>query len=137
MTTWRDELEEAIKSKNERDLEENDRKKKRLEEALKIAKEALGMAIAGMRFASEKLTDKAQPCAFSESASAAELSLHGQSLRVAVEAGDALLRVTFGETRPRDFDFGKDRHIAPRDVEEYIGRRTVEFARAAQKSNPW
>ncbi len=137
MTTWRDELEEAIKSQNERDAEEAGRRRKRLEEALKVADEALATALEGLRFASERLTSKEQPCTLTEGENSVELSLHGESLKVGLERAEAILRVTFGGARPRDFDFAKDRHIAPKDVEEYVGRRTVELARAAKKSKPW
>jgi hypothetical protein len=45
--------------------------------------------------------------------------------------------VNVAETKPREFDFAKDRHIAATDVEEYVGRRAVELVRLAQKATPW
>ena len=53
------------------------------------------------------------------------------------ETTSAVIKVTFGEGKPREFDFAKDRHIAPADVEEYIGRRSLELVRAAHKAHPW
>ena len=48
-----------------------------------------------------------------------------------------IIKVTFGEGKPREFDLAKDRHIAPADVEEYMGRRSLELVRAAYKTTPW
>ena len=49
----------------------------------------------------------------------------------------AVIKVAFVEGKPREFDFAKDRHIAAADVEEYVGRRSVELVRTAQKAAPW
>ena len=118
-TTWRDELVEVIKSKAEREAEEAERRRKRLEEALSVADEALGQAKDSLGYAHEALV------------------LGDQSVRVSLSRETAVLEVGFNDARPREFDFSKDRHLAPRDVEEYVGRRLVELARAAQKADPW
>ena len=65
------------------------------------------------------------------------MSLNELRLSVGLSRSDAVLKVTFNDGRPREFDFAKDRHLSPKDVEEYVGRRAVELARAAQKANPW
>jgi hypothetical protein len=137
MSGWRDELIEAIKSKSERDAEEEERRKKRLEAALEVAVEALEKAEEGLRFAGEQLQAKAQPAKLEKNNGEIALALHELRLSVLLSREDAVLKVTFNEGRPREFDFAKDRHLSPRDVEEYVGRRAVELARAAQKSKPW
>jgi hypothetical protein len=137
MSTWRDELIEATKGKAEREAEEQERKRKRLEEALRVAEDALGLARDGLRFVAEQLKQKSQPCDLSDGESKVSLAVHGQSLTVLLARDEATIRITLNEARPRDFDFGKDRHLAPKDVEEYVGRRAVELARAAQKLRPW
>jgi len=137
MAGWRDELVEAIKSKQEREAEEAERKRKRLEEALEVADEALTRAAGALEFVSEQLQSKSQPVTLSASDGDHCLKMHDYSLTVGISRDDAILKVTFNDGRPREFDFAKDRHLSPKDVEEYVGRRTVEFARAAQKSNPW
>jgi hypothetical protein len=137
MTSWRDELIEATKSKAERDTDEDARKKKRLEEALSTAAEAMRTALEGLRFASEQLKSKSQPVTLDEKKDHFTLTMRDLTLDVALSRKDAVLKVTFNDGRPREFDFAKDRHLAPKDVEEYVGRRAVELARAAQKANPW
>ncbi len=137
MTTWREELVEAIKSKAERDSEEEEKRKKRLEEALKIADDALAKANEGLDFTREQLVHKQQPVKLSKNGDASAFELHGMTLGVELDRGEAVLKVTFNGGRPREFDFAKDRHISPKDVEEYVGRRAVELARAAQKAKPW
>jgi hypothetical protein len=137
MSTWRDELVEAIKSKSEREAEELERKRKRLEEALRVADDALGQARDGLHFVGEQLRSKSQPCDLSDGDGKVSLAVHGQTLTVALARDEATIRVTLNEGRPRDFDFAKDRHLSPKDVEEYVGRRAVELARAAQKTRPW
>ena len=44
----------------------------------------------------------------------------------------AIIKVTFGEGKPRELDLAKDRHVAPADVVKYMERRALEllFARA-------
>jgi predicted RNase H-like HicB family nuclease len=137
MANWRDELTEVIKSKAERDAEEAERQKKRLEEALEVADDALRLALEGLKYTHEQIDEKSQPSKLEESEGAHTLSLHELSLVVGLSRSDAVLKVTFNDGRPRDFDFAKDRHLSPKDVEEYVGRRAVEFARAAQKQSPW
>jgi hypothetical protein len=137
MSTWRDELTEAVKSQAERDAEEAARKQKRLTEALTIADEALDKASEGLRFANEQFQSKAQSCSLDTTDGGLTFTMGELSIAVRLERDVAVLKVTFNDGRPREFDFAKDRHLSPRDVEEYVGRRAVELARAAQKANPW
>ena len=137
MAGWRDELIDVVKSKEEREVEEEARKQKRLHEALEVADEAMSKAADGLRFANEQLQNKKQPAALREKTDDLSLSLNHLSLSVGLSRGDAILKVTFNDGRPREFDFAKDRHLSPKDVEEYVGRRAVELARAAQKAKPW
>jgi hypothetical protein len=137
MSTWREELVEAIKTKAEREAEEADKRKKRLEEALKIADEALGHALDGLEFSRSQLAGKEQPAKLKKDGDARVFELHGQTLGIELDRSEAVLKVTFNGGRPREFDFAKDRHISPKDVEEYVGRRAVELARAAHKAKPW
>lgn len=137
MPSWRDELIEAVKTKAERDAEEAARHKKRVEEALATAEAAMKLGTEALRFGAERLVDKGQPAVLDESADALKLSLHDLSLRLELSRETAVIKVTFGDAKPREFDFAKDRHISPGDVEEYVGRRALEFVRAAQKVAPW
>ncbi len=137
MANWRDELVEVVKSKTERESEEADRKKKRLEEALKVAEEALAKAAEGLRFTDEQLKSKSQPSKLAEVGDDISLQMSELSLAVTLSRDEAVVKVTFNEGRPREFDFAKDRHLSAKDVEEYVGRRAVELARAAQKTHPW
>lgn len=137
MTTWREELLEAIKTRSERDAEEEAKRRKRVEEALKVADEALAKAGESLAFARDQLAGKGQPVALREDAAGRTLELHGQALAVALDRDEAVLRIAVNEAKAKEFDFAKDRHIAPRDVEEYVGRRLVELVRAAHKAAPW
>lgn len=137
MANWREELTEAVKSKAERDAEEKERLKKRVEEALTGASEAMRLAAVALGFARERLEEKQQPASSSGEGDNLRLSLGELALTISLDRETAILRVTFIEGKPREFDFAKDRHIAPADVEEYVGRRAVEFVKAAQKANPW
>jgi hypothetical protein len=137
MSTWRDELIEAVKTKAERDAEEDEKRRKRLDEALKIADEAMLKAFEALEFARDTLVKKSQPVSLKKEGGGGAFELHGQSLAVGLNRTEARLEVSFNGGRPREFDFGKDRHISPKDVEEYVGRRAVELARAAQKAKPW
>ncbi len=137
MANWREELVETVKSKEEREAEEAARQRKRLEAALEVADAAMTQAREALGFAHEQLESKKQPSAFADEAGALRLSLNELSIAVDLSRDDAVLKVTYNEGRPRDFDFAKDRHLAPKDVEEYVGRRAVELARAAQKNSPW
>jgi DNA-binding transcriptional ArsR family regulator len=134
---WRDELIEAVKTKAEREAEDLARHKKRVEEALTTAEAAMALGVEALRFARDKLRDKGQEADLSESADSLKLSLREVSLALDLVRDAALIKITFGDGKPREFDFAKDRHIAPADVEEYIGRRALEFVRAAQKATPW
>jgi hypothetical protein len=135
--SWRDELSEAVKSKAEREAEEAERRTKRLVEALSVADEAMELARDGLQFAHEQLQSKKQPSRLSEHNGSYKLSIRELSIAVDLSRDDAVLKVTFNDGRPREFDFAKDRHLSSKDVEEYVGRRAVELARAAQKAKPW
>ena len=137
MATWRDELIEAVKSKAEREAEELARHKKRVAEALAAAESAVSLGAESLKFAHERLQEKGQPIAFAQEQDKHRLALGEFSLALELLRESAIVRVTFGDGKPREFDFAKDRHIAPADVEEYIGRRALELVRAAQKASPW
>ena len=137
MPNWRDELIEAVKTKAERDAEELARHKKRVEEALTTAEAAMTLGSESLRFAREKLIEKGQEVSLAEQPDGFKLGLREVSLSLELIRESAIIKVTFGDGKPREFDFAKDRHIAPADVEEYIGRRALEFVRAAQKASPW
>jgi hypothetical protein len=137
MANWREELGEAVKSKAEREAEDKERQRKRVEEALTGAEEALRLATEALRFALQKLQEKQQPARIEGEGDSLRLTLGALSLSVSLDRETAILRATFIEGKPREFDFAKDRHIAATDVEEYVGRRSVEFVKAAQKASPW
>jgi hypothetical protein len=137
VATWRDELNEAVKSKAERDEEELARHRKRVAEALAAAESAVSLGLEALRFTRERLHEKGQPVELNEDPDKYRLSLREFSLTLELVRDAAIARVTFGDGKPRDFDFAKDRHIAPADVEEYMGRRSLELVRAAQKTAPW
>ncbi len=137
MASWRDELIEVVKTKAEREAEEQARHKKRVEEALATAEAAMALGVEGLRFTCDRLKDKEQPAELVEQADSYKLSVREHSLALELSRDSAAIRVIFGEGKPREFDFAKDRHIAPADVEEYVGRRSLELVRAAQKSTPW
>jgi hypothetical protein len=134
---WRDEIIEAAKTKAERDAEEAAKHKKRVEEALTTADASVALAKEALGFARDRLRDKGLEVAIDEQPDRLRLALRDFSLTVELARDTAVLKVTFGEGKPREFDFAKDRHIAPPDVEEYVGRRLVELVRAAQKAAPW
>jgi hypothetical protein len=137
VNNWREELVETIKSKDERESEEKERRAKRITEALKVAEEALRMALEGLKFTNEQLKGKKQPASFKKATAGATLAMHDFSIDVKLRREDAVLEVSYSGGRPKQFDFAKDRHLAASDVEEYVGRRALEMARAAQKANPW
>lgn len=137
MPNWRDELIEAVKTKAEREAEDLARHRKRVEEALTTAEAAMALAADALKFARDRLKEKEQPAELSEEPDAYRLTLREASLGLELVRDAALIKVTFGDGKPREFDFAKDRHIAPADVEEYMGRRTLEFVRAAQKAAAW
>lgn len=137
MANWRDELSEVVKTKAEREAEEKERLRKRVEEALTSAEAAMQLAREGMVFARDRVSEKGQPCALDEQKDALRLTLRDLVLSVALDRETAIIKVTFIEGKPREFDFAKDRHIAAADVEEYVGRRAVELVRAAHKAQPW
>lgn len=137
MPSWRDELIEAVKTKAEREAEELARHRKRVEEALATADTAMKLGGDALRFAAAKLDEKGQPAALDDAPDALKLTLHDLTLRLELSRESAIIKVTFGDAKPREFDFAKDRHISPADVEEYVGRRALELVRSAQKAAPW
>jgi hypothetical protein len=137
MASWRDELVEAVKSKAERDAEEAERHRKRVEEALATAETAMGLGLEALRYTRDRLRDKEQPAELTEEPDHYKLSLRGLTLALDLLRESAIIKVTFGEGKPREFDLAKDRHIAPADVEEYMGRRSLELVRGSYKTTPW
>lgn len=137
MPNWRDELKEAVKGKAEREAEEQERQRKRVEEALNTADVAIGLAKEALVFAHETLKGKEQEAKLEEDGGTLKLALHDLSLAVGLDRETAIIKIHLAEQKPREFDFAKDRHIAAADVEEYVGRRAVELVRAAQKAEPW
>jgi hypothetical protein len=137
VASWRDELIEAAKTKTEREEEEKARHRKRVQEALHTAEAAFGLAAEAIKFARDRVTDKGQAPQYSEPTDAYSLELLTHKIHVELVRDSAVIKVVFGEGKPREFDFAKDRHIAPADVEEYVGRRVVELVKSAQKASPW
>ncbi len=143
MPNWRDELIEAVKTKTEREAEETAKQKQRVLEALSSAEAAVSLASEGLRFACERIQEKGKPSTTTEEADeegrpkAARLTLESLSLGIELDRTTAIVRVTYLEGKPREFDFARDRHIAAADVEEYVGRRAVELVRSAQKATAW
>lgn len=137
MAGWRDEIIEAAKTKAERDAEEAAHHKKRVEEALTTADASMVLALEGLRFSRDRLREKGQEAVLDEQPDRFRLGLRDCSLTLELARDSAMLKITFGEGKPREFDFAKDRHISPPDVEEYVGRRLVELVKAAQKASPW
>lgn len=137
MPHWREEIIEATKSKAEREAEEQERHRKRVEEALTTAEAAMKLAVDALRFVEESLSGHAQPVTIVDEPDACRLSLRELSLALKLVRESAVLQVVYADGKPREFDFAKDRHIAPLDVEEYVGRRSVELVRSAQKAAPW
>jgi len=137
MASWRDELVEAVKSKAEREAEEAERHRKRVEEALTTAEAAMALGIEALRFTRDRLRDKGQPAELAEERDHYRLALRDLGIKLDLVRESAIIKVTFGDGKPREFDMAKDRHIAPADVEEYMGRRSLELVRAAYKGQPW
>lgn len=137
MASWRDELVEAVKSKAEREAEEAERHRKRVEEALTTAEAAMALGIEALRFTRDRLRDKGQPAELTEERDHYRLALRDLGIKLDLVRESAIIKVTFGDGKPREFDMAKDRHIAPADVEEYMGRRSLGFVRGAYKGQPW
>ena len=137
MASWRDELIEAAKTKAERDEEELARHRKRVQEALNTAETAYNLAVAALEFMRDRLADKGQTPQLAAETDAHTFEVLTHKLRIELVRDAAVIKVIYGEGKPRDFDFAKDRHIAPADVEEYVGRRAVELVKSAQKASPW
>jgi uncharacterized protein YdbL (DUF1318 family) len=137
VNSWRNELREVAKSKAEREAEEEERRRKRIDEALEVADAGMSQALEGLRFAAELLRDRAQQTNLTEGDGEHCFEVSGGKVVVSLSRETAVLAVQTNDGRPREFDFAKDRHLAPKDVEEYVGRRLIELARAAQKEHPW
>jgi hypothetical protein len=137
MPNWRDELNDAVKTRVEREAEEAAKQRQRVQEALASAQGALTLSLDALRFATERIAEKGQPAKLSENENGARIDLGTFSLVLELDRETAVIKVTFLEGKPREFDFARDRHIAAADVEEYVGRRTVELVRNAQKAQPW
>ncbi len=150
MPNWRDELNEAVKTKSEREAEEAARQKQRVLEALASAEAAMALAIEAIRFGHQRIEEKQKETNLaieeeevdfegekSKKVKAAKLTIGPLGLHVDLDRSTAIIKVSFVEGKPREFDFARDRHIAAADVEEYVGRRIVEVVRSAQKASPW
>lgn len=145
MPNWRDELIDAVKSKAEREAEDVAKHALRVQEALASAEAALVLAAEGLKFGHERINEKGQQTTFAEERVDGDASLlkivriglGSLSLSVELDRTTAVIKVSFLEGKPREFDFARDRHIAAADVEEYVGRRVVELVRSAQKATPW
>jgi hypothetical protein len=130
-------MNEAVKTKAEREAEESARQRQRVLEALSSAEAALALGGEALKFALERMQEKGQTPKLDTDSNMAKLSLGSLSIGIELDRATAILKVTYLEAKPREFDFARDRHISPADVEEYIGRRTVELVRSAQKAAPW
>lgn len=147
MANWREELTEAVKTRAEREAEEAARLRQRVAEALGTAESAFDLGVGALRFARDRIADKGQTVELEltpgDKPSSARLLLGAPGavgslvLGVQIDRETAIVKVHVAETKPREFDFAKDRHIAALDVEEYVGRRAVELVRSAQKATPW
>src|SRR5256885_7991038 len=110
MVSWRDELNEAVKSKAEREAEEQARVRKRVEEALATATQAMNLGAEALAFANQRLNEKGQAAEHQVQGDVAKLKLTDQSVTLELVRDAALVRITFGDQKPREFDFAKDRH---------------------------
>lgn len=137
MPNWRDELIEAVKTRQEREDEEAARHRQRVVEALSSAESALELAREALGFAKDRIAEKGQAAVLEPTELGLRLTLGALALGIELDRATAVLRVSYLEGRPREFDFARDRHIAPTDVEEYVGRRAVELVRNVQKAAPW
>ena len=152
MPNWRDELIDAVKTKAEREAEEAAKLRQRVHEALASAETALSLAVEALKFGSERIAEKGQAAKFVDETEdvpadgdqpggrrtkIAKLGLGNLTVGIELDRTTAVIRVSFLEGKPREFDFARDRHIAAADVEEYVGRRVVELVRSAQKASPW
>lgn len=148
MANWRDELVEAVKTKAERDAEEAAKQRQRVQEALSSAEAALALVVEAVRFTKERIAEKGQPVRLDEESDVPageseptvrvlKLALGTMAIGVELDRTTAIIKVSYLEGKPREFDFARDRHIAPGDVEEYVGRRAVELVRSSQKATSW
>jgi hypothetical protein len=127
----------VIKTQAEREAEEEERRKKRIAAALEVAIEAYDKASEGLRFAHEKLVSKKRPSKLRDVEDSCGFGLFDLKLQVSLKRQAAVIEIIYGDAKPREFDFANDRHLSPRDIEDYIGRRIIELARAAQELHPW
>ncbi|MBI4703770.1 MAG: hypothetical protein HY744_21890 [Deltaproteobacteria bacterium] len=137
MGTWQEDLVEAVKSTAEREAEDEERRRKRVAEGLEVGQAALRQGAEALRFAAEKLRDKGLTPELEEKPDETRLAFRDLGVRLWLERESAVVKVVLGEGKPREFDFAKDRHLAPKDVEEYVGRRAVELVRTTRRSAPW
>ncbi len=137
MANWRDELIDAVKTKVEREEEEAAKQRLRVQEALASAESALALGVEALKFAAERITEKSQGGKFEKLETGGRLSLGALTVLLELDRQTAVLKVSYLEGKPREFDFARDRHIAPADVEDYVGRRAVELVKSAQKAAPW
>jgi hypothetical protein len=137
MANWRDELNDAVKTKAEREAEEAAKQRQRVLEALTSAEEALRLGIGALEFARDRIAEKGQPATLKEEGSTTKLQLGALTLGIELDRETAILKIHYLEGKSREFDFVRDRHIAAGDVEEYVGRRAVELVKNAQKGTPW
>src|SRR5258706_7781826 len=77
---WRDEITEAVKSKAERDAEEQARHRKRVEEALATADTAMRLAAEALGFTRDRLKDKGQVADIGQQKDQYRLALRDYSL---------------------------------------------------------
>ena len=105
MPNWRDELIEAAKTKAEREAEELVRHKKRVEEALAGAEAAMAMAVDALRFARDRLKEKIGEVTLTEEADTYRLTVRELSLGLELSRESAIIKVTYVEGKPREFDF--------------------------------
>lgn len=139
---WKQELLEVIKTQAERDAEADARRRARLAEALKSAEAALNAANEALRFCAENMQSKALPASIALLAEGADFKLGDSAnptcvMTTRLDRETAMLTIQFGEGKAKEFDFGRDRHIAPEDVDEYVGRRLLELVRTAKSERPW
>ena len=102
MANWRDELTEVVKTKAEREAEEKERHRKRVEEALTSAEAAMQLARDGLVFTRDRVVEKGQPCALEDTKDALRSPCASGAV-VGCRPGDAIIKVTFIEGKPRDF----------------------------------
>ncbi len=137
MPNWRDELIEAVKTKVEREAEEAEKQRLRVQEALTSAEAALKLGAEALGFAMERVKEKGRDVSLEVHVHSAKFVLGTMTLWAELDPTTAIIKVSYLDAKAREFDFARDRHITAADVEEYLGRRVVELVRAAQKASAW